>query len=182
MKIEQKTNEWNAYKSKWKAALEKGIKIDLVNQNILYLGASSGTTVGHISKLTKGIVFAVEKSNKMAVRLIKLAKERKNIAPIFGDAHDSRLIKKSIFGKEINIVFQDIPSLDQLEILEKVSKIVKKDCGFLFSLKAKSMSQKNSKEIVENVRRRLKEKFKIIEETSLEPFHKHHWFFVLEKK
>ena len=51
-----------------------------------------------------------------------------------------------------------------------------------YSITLKSMSQKNSKEIVENVRRRLKEKFKIIEETSLEPFHKHHWFFVLEKK
>ena len=61
--------KWEAKTSKWKAALDAGMDVRLKgDENILYLGASSGTTVGHLSDKTKGIIFAAEKAYQMAIR------------------------------------------------------------------------------------------------------------------
>jgi fibrillarin-like pre-rRNA processing protein len=174
---------WNPNKSKWKAALEKGLDIKpKENDNILYLGASSGTTVGQISNLTNGIIFAVENSPDMAIELVKLAEKKKNIAPIFSDARNTEYIKKSIFGKEINILFQDIPSTDQVEILIRNSELLAKDGKILFSLKTQSISQQSPQITCREAEIKLNEKFKILSKISLEPYHKKHYFFVLKKK
>jgi len=51
-KQKTKFGKWDANKSKWKAGLEKGLDIlPGRGDNILYLGASSGTTVGHFCPL-----------------------------------------------------------------------------------------------------------------------------------
>ena len=184
MKIkEKKTENWNPYRSKWKAALEKGINIiPKQTDNILYLGASSGTTISYISKLTKGIIFGVENSPQMAISLVKLSEKRDNISPIFSDARNTEFIKKATFGKKINILFQDIPSRDQVEILTNASNLIDKDCKILFSLKTQSISQQDPKKTAQEVKEKLREHFKILEIKRLEPFHKKHYFFVLNKK
>jgi fibrillarin-like pre-rRNA processing protein len=176
-------NDWNPNKSKWKAALEKGLDIKPNrDDNILYLGASSGTTVGQISKLTKGIVFAVENSPDMAIELVKLAEKSRNIAPIFSDARDADYIKKSLFGKSINILFQDIPSTDQVDILTNASSLIGKNGKILFSLKTQSISQQSPQITLKKAEEALKKTFKIVSKINLEPYHKKHYFFVLEKK
>ena len=210
--------EWDEYKSKWKAAIERGIDLELKgDENILYLGASSGTTVGHLCERTKGIIFAVEKAYKMAISLVKLCEKRVNIAPIFSDAHDVEYIRKMInknsfastsananapsenlksrgnahdveymkekIGNErIDILFCDIPSGDQVDILIKAAEIVDKDCKILFTLKTQSISQGEPKDVFKKVKKKLGLMFEIIEERNLEPYHKKHWFFVLKKK
>ncbi len=175
-------NDWDPNKSKWKAALQKGLDIKPnENDNILYLGASSGTTVGQISKLTKGIVFAVENSPDMAIELVKLAEKNKNIAPIFSDARDVDYIKKSLFEKSINILFQDIPSTDQVNILINASSLLSKDGKILFSLKTQSISQQSPQITFKKTEEALNEKFRILSKINLEPYHKKHYFFVLRK-
>lgn len=181
--MKRKSREWNPFRSKWKAALEKNLDVSInPNDNILYLGASSGTTVSHISKLTSGIIFAVENSPQMAIRLVKLAESSNNIAPIFSDARDIEFIKKSIYNKQINILFQDIPSLDQINILIKNSTLVNKDCKIFFSLKTQSISQKDYKQTSEDADQKLKIHFRIIKKLDLKPFHKKHFFYILKKK
>ena len=176
-----KTNIWDAKRSKWKSGIDKGLDISLKGEeNILYLGASSGTTVSFLSEKTKGVIFAVEKAVMMAIDLIKLAEERKNIAPIFGDAHNVEMIRERV-DKKIDILFQDIPSLDQVGILRKVSGIVDGDCKILLSLKLRSISQDVGKALDES-REKLEEDFEILEEVSLEPFHRDHVLFVLRKR
>lgn len=176
-------NDWDPNKSKWKAALQKGLDIKPdEDDNILYLGASSGTTVGQISKLTKGIVFAVENSPDMAIELVKLAEKRGNIAPIFSDARDVDYIKKSLFGKSINILFQDIPSTDQIDILTNASSLIDKNGKILFSLKTQSISQQSPQITFKKTEEVLNKRFKILFKISLEPYHKKHYFFVLKKK
>ncbi|MFZ5954994.1 MAG: fibrillarin-like rRNA/tRNA 2'-O-methyltransferase [Nanoarchaeota archaeon] len=174
---------WNPYTSKWKAAIEKGLKIiPKENDNILYLGASSGTTVNEISKFVKkGIIFAVENSPKMAISLIQLSEMRENIAPIFCDARDIESIKKSLFEKKISILFQDIPALDQVEILINASKFIDKDCKIFFTLKTQSISQKNPEETLKQAKEKLSKNFEIIDFINLEPYHKKHYFFILRK-
>jgi len=178
-----KNKEWNPYTSKWKAALRKNLDINLKgNENVLYLGASSGTTVEQISKLTTGLIFAVENSPQMAIRLVKLAETKINIVPIFSDARNTEYLKKAMFNKKIDILFQDIPSTDQIRILEDASKLIDKNCKILFSLKTQSISQQDYKEIARQIEKELNKNFQIIQKADLYPFHKKHFFYVLEKK
>ncbi len=175
--------KWEAKTSKWKAALEKGMDVSLKgNENIFYLGASSGTTVGHLSERTKGTIYAVEKAFMMAIPLVKLAQKRENIMPLFCDARDTNYMKEKIDCATINILFCDIPSSDQVDILIRASSLVGKDCKILFSLKTQSISQGNPMETLKNVEKNLGEAFEVKDVKSIEPFHKKHWFFVLEKK
>jgi fibrillarin-like pre-rRNA processing protein len=174
---------WDAETSKWKAAITKGLNLSLKrDENILYLGASSGTTINHLSDQTNGIIFGVEKSFQMAIPFIKLAKAKNNISPIFCNAREIDYIKKRLFDQKIDILFCDIPSQDQIEILINSSKLIDKKSKILFSLKTQSISQENPYKIYDESKEKLKKHFRIIEETNLEPFHKKHWFFVLKKK
>ena len=133
--MKYKKQEWNPYTSKWKSASEKNLNVGLNgDENILYLGASSGTTVEQISKLTNGLVFAVENSPQMAIRLVKLAEKKENIAPVFSDARNTEYLKKTVFDRKIDILFQDIPSADQVKILENASEIIDKRCKIFLSL------------------------------------------------
>ncbi len=178
----EKDYTWNPQTSKWRAGIDLGLPIDLEGEeNILYLGASSGTTVGHLSERTEGMIFAVEKSVDMTIPLIRLAEKMHNILPLFVDAHDTEYIKEKIQDTKINILFQDIPSLDQVDIITKASKLVDKDCKILLSLKTLSISKQDSKKTFLEMSKKLEENFKIIESKKLEKFHKGHTFFILEK-
>jgi fibrillarin-like pre-rRNA processing protein len=178
-----KKNDWNPYKSKWKAALEKNLIPKLKeNEAILYLGASSGTTINHLSKQTSETIFAVEKSTTMAIPLVKLAQKSSNIAPIFADANNTQYIKTQLHKTTPNILFQDIPSSDQIEILTKASKLVSTKCKIYLSLKTKSISQQSQSKTLEQATIKLQKSFMIENHASLEPFHKKHHFFILRKK
>jgi len=149
--------------------------------NILYLGASTGTTINYVSKLIDGLVFAVENSPDMAINLVKLAERRKNIAPVFCDARNIEFIKKAMFGTKINILFQDIPSFDQAEILIKDSLLVDKDARIFLSLKTQSISQQEPEKTLREVEEKLKKHFKILHVENLEPYHRKHYFLILQK-
>ena len=56
---------------------------------------------------------------------------------------------------KINILFQDIPSTDQIRILKDASELVDKDCKILFSLKTQSISQQDYKEIAKKIEKEL---------------------------
>ena len=80
---------WNPRRSKLAAALLNGLEnLDISEDaKVLYLGASTGTTVSHISDIvTDGRIYAVEFSPTTAKKLVRLARQRTNIAPILGDA------------------------------------------------------------------------------------------------
>lgn len=175
--------EWNPQTSKWKSAIEKGLKIDLEgSETILYLGASSGTTVSQLSIRTKGTIFAVEKSARMAIPLVKFAEGATNVIPLFCDARDINYIKEKMNGERIDILFCDIPSRDQVALLEHAASLVTQDCKIYLSLKTQSISQKNPEVVMKHVKKELEKTFVVKEVVSLEPFQKKHYFFVLEKK
>ena len=178
-----KNHEWNAYKSKWKSALDKGLNVDLKGEeNILYLGASTGSTISHIKDKTKGFIFAVEKSPKMMIELMKLSMKSENIVPIFLDARNIEEIKKRLFKENIDVLFQDIPSPDQVNMLINASELVDSDCRIFLSLKIISVAHWTHETVLKKTEENLKKHFKIIESVSLEPFHKKHYFYVLKKK
>ena len=90
--------KWDPSKSKIAAALlrTKHDSVEILpnpGSTCLYLGASSGGTVSHIHDIVCGAdnhhggqVVAVEISPRMARDLLSLAKKRRGLVPVLGDA------------------------------------------------------------------------------------------------
>jgi len=174
--------EWNPYRSKIAGAVKKQLKLEINEEtNILYLGASSGTTVSHISDIVEeGIVFAVEYSETVARDLVSLAEERHNILPIIGDARKPKNYQNLI--QNVDTVFQDISQKDQPEIFARnCKKYLDEGDTALLCLKAHSISTTEDEEkIFEDVKNKLSKDFEIVSQTRLEPYEQKHLFLKLE--
>jgi len=81
---------WNPFRSKLGAAVVGGVTSIHIQPGtkLLYLGAASGTTVSHCADIVgeKGVVYAVEFSERSGRDLIEMAKKRTNVIPIIEDA------------------------------------------------------------------------------------------------
>ena len=125
---------WDPFRSKLAAALKRGLRDFPVRygDKILYLGASTGTTVSHISDLVgnKGLVFAVEPAVRVARELIEnVASRRKNVIPIIEDARRPDYYF-SVFG-DVDLVYCDIAQSDQTEIAIKNCRTFLKNKGIM---------------------------------------------------
>ncbi len=178
--------EWDARRSKLAAAILKGIdKIGIEKGSVvLYLGASSGTTVSHVSDIVgkEGFVFAVEFAPRMMRDLVFLCEGRKNIAPMLYDANKPEEYKEKM-ADEADIVYMDIAQRNQAEIfLKNVDMFLKKGGMGLLAVKARSVNvtEKPSK-IFRQVREKLEKNLKVIDSKMLSPFQKDHCMFVVKK-
>lgn len=166
--------EWDPYRSKLAGAILKGLKTFAFTKasSVLYLGASTGTTVSHISDICEdGEVYAVEISKRSMIQLIELAKIRKNLIPILADANHPELYSEI---EKVDIIYQDIAQPNQIEIFDKNVRMFKPRYGYL-CLKTQSIdvsdtpSELLSKELA-------KIAYKPIEIIDLSPYDKHHYF------
>ena len=134
---------WDPFRSKLAAALIKGLKnLPIKNKTkVLYLGASTGTTVSHISDIigNSGVLFAIESSTRVARELIEnVASKRENIIPIIEDARRP-LSYFSIYG-EVDVVYCDIAQPDQTEIAINNCQLFLKEGGkILLVVKTRSI-------------------------------------------
>ena len=176
---------WNPRRSKLAAALLNGLKnLELDNASkVLYLGASTGTTVSHISDIvTEGRIYAVEFSPTTAKKLVQLSRQRPNIAPILGDATKPKgylnIVEKS------DLVYCDVAQPTQTELfMRNMNLFCKEDGVGLLMIKARSIDVvQKPKKVFKEQEKKLKEKgFKIIEKVKLEPYEKDHIAFLVEK-
>lgn len=181
----QEFREWDPNKSKLGAALHKkisqiGIKQDSV---ILYLGASTGTTVSHVSDiLTDGLVYALDFAPRVLRELVFLAKDRKNIVPLLENANKPDDYKDKI--SSVDVVFQDIAQKNQVEIFLKNCDAFLEKGGFgILALKARSVDvTKRPREIFKDVRITLEKHITVVDYRDLDPFEKDHALFVCKKK
>ena len=100
---------WNPRRSKLAAALLNGLeKLEIQDTSkVLYLGASTGTTVSHISDITiNGKIYAVEFSPTTAKKLVQLSRQRLNIAPILGDATKPKEYLNIV--EKVDLVYCDV--------------------------------------------------------------------------
>jgi fibrillarin-like pre-rRNA processing protein len=182
---ENEFRAWHGNRSKAAAAVLNGIDIELdQDDEVLYLGAASGTTVSHFSDiLEEGFIYAVEYSDTVIRDLVELAEKRDNIAPILGDARNPDEYSDLVEGR-VDIIFQDISQSDQPEIFLKNSeKFLKKGGIGLLAVKAHSIStSRNEEEVFQEVKEKLVGKFDLISETKLEPYEKNHLFLKLRFK
>ena len=126
---------WDPFRSKLAAAIMNGLEyFPFENKSkVLYLGASTGTTVSHISDIVgkNGIVFSVEHASRVARDFLdRVASHRTNIIPILQDARKPEEYF-SVFGK-VDIVYVDIAQPDQTKIAMDNCKIFLKENGYFF--------------------------------------------------
>ena len=176
---------WNPRRSKLAAALLNGLEnLELADTSkVLYLGASTGTTVSHISDIViNGRIYAVEFSPTTAKKLVRLSNQRRNIAPILGDATKPKEYLNIV--EKTDLVYCDVAQPTQSELFMKNMNMFAKEDGMgLLMLKARSIDVvQKPKKIFKIEEKKLKEKgFKIIEKVKLEPYEKDHIAFLIEK-
>ncbi|XP_051912577.1 rRNA 2'-O-methyltransferase fibrillarin-like [Hippocampus zosterae] len=170
---------WNPFRSKIAAAVVGGIKDINIKPGykVLYLGASSGTTVSHVSDLVgeNGIVYAVEFSNRSGRDLVNMSKKRPNIVPIIHDARKP-MDYRFLLGM-VDTVFADVAQPDQARIIAENSKCFLKNGGhFMISIKANCIdSTLEPKVVFEQEINRLKEYgLKPQMKLTLEPYERDH--------
>ncbi len=170
---------WEPFRSKLAASIMKGLEVFPFKEKsvVLYLGASTGTTVSHLSDIVgpRGKIFGVEHSSRVARDFLdRVVAYRPNITPIIQDARKPREYF-SVFGK-VDVVYADIAQPDQTDITIDNCKMYLKKNGFLFLvIKTRSIDvTKSPKKIVESEVRKLQDLFEIVQIIDLQPYDKDH--------
>ena len=178
---------WDPFRSKLAASIMNGLEnFPFKNKTkVLYLGASTGTTVSHVSDIVgpSGLVFAVEHASRVARDFLdRVATHRSNIMPILQDARKPKEYF-SVFGK-VDVVYVDIAQPDQTKIaIDNCDMFLKKDGFFFLVIKTRSIDvTKAPKRIVEEEIKKLREKFEILESIDLHPYDKDHAMVIAKYK
>ena len=177
--------EWIASRSKPSAAIHKGIHNFPLEEEmrVLYLGAASGTTVSHFSDIVgkKGMIYAVEISDRVLRELLPHAEKRKNIFPLLADA---RIPEEYAWIEEVDLIYADIAMKEQSIVLVRNAKTFLKSRGFaMIAIKSRSIDvAKKPKLVYKEQRKILEEIFNVIDFVTLDPYERDHRFFVLKKK
>lgn len=176
--------EWDPRRSKLSAYLANGGKVLPIkhDSNVLYLGASSGTTPSHVSDIVKdGKVYCVEFAPRMFRELVNNSKPRPNMMPILADA--TKPSEYEFMVSDIDVVYQDVAQKNQADILADNMEKFSARYGMV-AVKARSEDvSENPKVIFQRTENRLKERgLKILDNRSLEPFEDSHVMIVVEKQ
>ncbi|MBI4896245.1 MAG: fibrillarin-like rRNA/tRNA 2'-O-methyltransferase [Candidatus Aenigmarchaeota archaeon] len=176
--------EWNPTRSKLGAAIMNGLKTMAMQQNstILYLGASTGTTVSHVSDIARdGVVYAIEFSERVFRGLTELAAVRTNVVPIYADARKP----ETYFWVELcDVVFVDISQSDEVEIaIRNAAMFLRPNGTLMIAVKSQSIDvTKDPKRVYAEATKKLKEAgFTVSELVDLEPYEKKHAMIVATK-
>lgn len=185
--IQKNDNElrrWIPQRSKLAAAIVNGLDDNYIKKGdkVLYLGASTGTTLSHISDIVgkEGIVYGIEFAERVIGKLIKLAKERKNIVPLLADA------RKMNYGwvETTDVVYTDIADPQETEItIRNADRFMKKDGFVLIAVKSQSIDvTKSPKQVYEEEAQKLKKAgYQLLEQIKLDPYEKKHAMLVAKK-
>ena len=170
---------WDPFRSKLAASIMNELDyFPFENKTkVLYLGASTGTTVSHISDIIgpNGIIFAVEHASRVARDFLdRVASFRSNIMPILQDARKPKEYF-SVFGK-VDVVYVDIAQPDQTKIaIENCEMFLKKGGYFFLVIKTRSIDvTKDPKRIITEEIEKLKTKFEVLQSIDLHPYDKDH--------
>ena len=176
---------WDPNRSKPAAAITKGLKTFPVKpgMKILYLGIASGYSSSFFSDIIgpEGIIYGVEISERTFRELNPVAEKRGNIVPILANA---RRPQDYDWVERVDLVFQDVATDDQSEILIRNCKAFLKKDGFaMLSLKSRSIDVTRQPEaIYKQERAKLDKEMQVVEMVRLDPYEKDHAYFVLKFK
>ena len=171
---------WDPYRSKLAGAIVKGeVPADVIapGDKVLYLGASTGTTISHVSDIVggEGLVVGVELSARVGREFLEnVAKARPNVVPFISDARATE--KFGGFG-QMDVVYCDIAQRDQTEIaISNARAHLKKGGRLILIVKARSIDQlKEPKLVFKEEAQKLRDAgFSVEAVVDLRPFDKDH--------
>lgn len=177
---------WDPTRSKLAAAIMNGLKTMPLAEGtrVLYLGASTGTTVSHVSDIVRadGIAYAIEFAERVFRNLTDVTAARPNIAPILGDAR-----KPEQYGwvEQCDMLYCDIADPQETEIaLRNAVEFLKPGGYILMAIKSQSIDVTKPPEQVyrEESEKLRKAGFEIVEQVNLEPHEEKHAMIVCRKK
>lgn len=174
--------KWDPYRSKPAAAILKGLKSFPVRKDVkmLYLGIANGNTASFFSDIIgkKGLIYGVEISSRPFRDLIPAAERRKNIVPIMASAREP---EKYGWTEKVDVVYQDVATRDQSDILVRNCKMFLKGNGFaVMAIKSRSIDVvRRPQDVYREETKKLPERFEVIERLELDPFEKDHLFLAL---
>jgi fibrillarin-like pre-rRNA processing protein len=151
------------------------------SSHVLYLGAASGTTAGHISDIAiDGRVYCVEYSQRTFRDLVGNCETRRNMIPILGDALSPEGYGFAV--ERADIVYQDVAQKGQADILVKNMEYFSARYGFM-TIKARSEDvTAPPEEIFGKASERLRNRgVDILEVLPLEKYEKAHAMMVVER-
>jgi fibrillarin-like pre-rRNA processing protein len=177
--------EWDPRRSKAAAAIANGMKSFPIKtgSKILYLGIASGSTASFFSDIIgpQGIIYGVEVSERSIRELNSVAEKRGNIVPILASAR-----KPGDYGwvEKVDVVYQDVATDDQSEILIRNSQVFLKKEGYaMLAIKSRSIDvTKAPEQVYREEKKRLETQFEILDSVKLDPHEKDHLFLVMRFK
>lgn len=178
---------WDYYRSKPAAAIKRGLKQFPLKRGmkVLYLGIASGTTSSHFSDIigNDGIIYGVDIAERVLRELMPVAEARGNIVPILADARLPEKYAEMVLEK-VDIVFEDVASPDQIQILiRNAQKFLKPEGHAMIAIKSQSIDvTREPREIYKDCLAELGNHFEIVEKVELEPYEKAHMFVVMKCK
>lgn len=179
--------EWDPYRSKLAALLLENPISNFLSEDIncLYLGASSGTTVSHLSDIAKsGVIYSVEFAERSIRQLIQNTSRRKNIIPILDDARYPQNYAKSIFSS-IDLIYQDVSQPNQAEIaLTNCNYYLKEDGLLIIAIKSQSIDSIQKSEVVYAQEKKILEKagYNILESINIHKYAANHIVLIVKRK
>jgi fibrillarin-like pre-rRNA processing protein len=176
---------WDHCRSKAAAAIMKGIKEFPIKENfkIVYLGAAHGYTCSFLSSVVggKGIIYAIEFSERCFNELLPLCEKYKNIVPIMADA---RKTESYSWIEKVDVVYIDVADPQETEIFIRNCKEFLKERGYgMIAVKSRSIDvTKSPNAIYKEALKKLEADFEIIDWKTLDPFERAHAFIVVRSK
>lgn len=177
--------EWDPFRSKAAAAITKGLKEFPLRKasKVLYLGISSGSTASFFSDILgpEGIIYGVEISGRSMRDLAPVAEMRRNIISILANA---KMPEEYGWVERVDVLYQDVATNDQSEILVRNAKAFLKKDGFaMMAIKARSIDvTRNPGDVFREEVKKLGSHFRILEKVGLEPYEKDHMFVLMKPR
>jgi len=150
---------------------------------VLYIGAAAGTSVSHVSDIVgaTGAVYAVEFSHRPGRDLLGVAKLRTNVIPIIEDARHP--LKYRMLIGMVDTIFADVAQPDQARIVAlNAHHFLKQGGHAVIAIKASCIDSTAAPEAVfkREVAKLQSEKFKPLEQLTLEPYERDHCVLIAE--
>ncbi|MFX1417378.1 MAG: fibrillarin-like rRNA/tRNA 2'-O-methyltransferase [Promethearchaeota archaeon] len=179
--------EWDPFRSKLAALILENPMTNFLSDNLkcLYLGASSGTSISHLSDIIpSGIIYGVEFAERSMRQLIQNSSNRKNIIPILGDARFPGSYGKHIFTN-IDLIYQDVAQPRQAEIaLENCTYYLKNEGVLVIAIKSQSIDSIQKSELTFAQEKKILETagYIILESINIHKYAANHIILIVKKE
>lgn len=178
--------EWDPFRSKLAAMILERPSLEFLTKNLhcLYLGASTGTTISHLSDVVyDGVIYGVEFAERSMRQLIQNTDKRMNIVPILSDANFPESYAKSIFTP-IDLIYQDIAQPNQAQIaIENCNYYLKKNGFLILAIKSQSIDsvQKSEKIYIQEKKTLEKAGYVVIDNINIHKYAANHIILTVQK-